>query len=162
MAFTYMEQCIECLRSVKLPCVCMAGRACRPPRALTLSLHIPVISWVKATHRDSYPLYQWRKECVHVCALHPSVHNQCKGSGNSSRHIDTSPFSSTACRLLLRAFSSRSVYFSEHGRRGPEESGGVARLKRGQGWKDGGRKGTERVGVRIFYLTSSSRILILL
>lgn len=33
--------------------------------------------------------------CVCARAPRPSVHNQCEGSGNSSRHIDTSPFSSS-------------------------------------------------------------------
>lgn len=134
---------------VKPPCDCMSGWACRPPRALTLSLHIPTISWVRDTHSDSCPVSQWRKECVCVCALHPSVHNQCKGSGNSSRHIDTSSIQLHYLSLCAPDFLLSPVYFSKHGCRGPEESGSVARLQRGQEWKYGGGKGTEGVGVRI-------------
>lgn len=70
--------------SVKLPC--MDGWASWTLSAVTLSVHIPTVSWARATHRESCPLSQWRKICVYVC-VHHSVHNQCKGSGSNGRHV---------------------------------------------------------------------------
>lgn len=127
----HMKRCMGALRTLRsfLVAVRLDG-ACRPPRAPTLSLHIPVVSWVRATHRDSYPpLTQLRTECVHVCVLciPPST-----TSAMSSRHIYTSPSSTSTCHFLPLTISSRSVYFSKHGCRGAEESGSVARLPRGQ------------------------------
>lgn len=86
--------------------------------------------------------------CVYVCARSASIAG-AKGSGSGGRRISTSPLSFTARRFLLVTFFNRSVCFSKHGCRGLEESGSVARPQRGQEWEDRGRKGTDRVGVRI-------------
>lgn len=84
-----------------------------------------------------------------VCALCPSVHSQCKGSGNGGRHVDTSPLERRCLSLsapdlvqsLRLFFQTRLPRTEAEGERGqaPERTG----MK---GWRT---KGSRGVGVRI-------------
>lgn len=132
----------------KLPRGCVAGRGMQTSQSSdTVPPHSCCFLGQSRTQRLLSPSVSVEdKVCVCVCALHPSVHNQCNESGTSSRHIYTSPSSTSTCHFLPLTISSRSVYFSKHGCWGAEESGSVARLPRGQEWKDGGRRGTEKGG----------------
>lgn len=148
LAFTYVERCMEGLRTLWrfFAAVCLDKDADLPKLWHCPFTFLP--KWDRATHEDFFLFFLLVEErvCVYVCALHPSAHNHSEGSRNSSRHI-TPQF--PACHSMLLTFSTRSVYFSKRGCRGPEESGSVARLQRGEEWKDGVRKRTGRVGVRV-------------
>lgn len=143
---------------VNLPRGCMAGRACRPPRALTLSLRIPAISWSRATHRDSYPLSQSLCMCA-LCV--PLSITTAKGQATA---VDTSTLLPSAHRLSLSALdllqSLRLFFQTRLLRIGGERERGQAPERRGmEGWRknenrEGGSEGS--------FVTSKSCILVLL
>lgn len=91
---------------VRPPHGCMTGQACRPPRAATLSLHIPTISWVRDTHSDSCPLSVEERiyMCVCVRCILLSIIS-AKGQATAVDTLTLLPFSSAARRSVLLTFS---------------------------------------------------------
>lgn len=85
--------------------------------------HILAISWVSTE--------------TSILSLCPSVHNPCKGSGNSSTHINTSPFSSALSSLLLTFSEWPSLFFQTRLRRaGGEQERGCTPERRGmEAWR---------------------------
>lgn len=159
VVFTFMEWCMEGLRTlwILLAAVWLDGHA-----DLTEIWHYPsTFLPFPGPEPHTQRLLSSLLECVYVCTLRPTVHNHCEGSGNSSRHIHTSPLSSPLVAFCSWPSAIARFIFpnaaAEDWRRADR---GQAPERRGMGgWR---KKENREGGSEGSFVTSSSCILVLL
>ena len=119
---------------VQLPRGCVSERAGRPPRAVSLSVHISAISWVGATHRDPFPL----------CALCLSMSiTTVKGRATAEDTLTLLP-SAHRLSFLLLTFCIRLFFQTQLPKTGGEQERGRAPERRGRGRMEKEREREQR------------------
>lgn len=101
------------LHVVKVPFDSLSGRACRPPRLRTVSLHIPAISLFRVEPHTETP-------SVFMCVLR--IFLSITSMKGQAAAVDTLTLLPLVHHLsfLLPTSSSRRVCFSKHSCQGPE------------------------------------------
>lgn len=155
VSFAYMEWCMQASAIVKLPCGWMGMQTSQ--RCDTVPPHS--FHFLCQSHIET-PILS-----LYVCTMHPSVHNHCEGSGNTSRHTDTSQphWLPVICTpVLLQSFTFIFPNTAAEDQRRAGAWPGSREESRGEECKDGGRKRSAGGGSKGSFVISSSCILVLL